>query len=369
MKIIHFCSYFSTTKVYSNFFNSLKKHNKLDQVIFFPYRKKNQVSDCFILEDIHVDKIKCLFWFTRIFYSLKVIFIFISAIKKYKEKKYDIVHAHTLYSDGVAAFLFSCFKKTSLVITVRNTDVNLGFKYFRHYKFLIKMTLRYAKKIIVVSPSYKNKIINEFGVEFADKIIFVPNGIDEYFVDNSKLNLESNVNDAIYVGRIDKNKNIYRSIMAYKDAMDELCIDSWFFYIIGGTYGDFLNFYPPLPQDVKENVIFLGKLDKVEVIEYFDKSSIFIMPSIYETFGLVYIEAISRCLPVVYSEGQGIDGVFSSGSIGNSCLPLNQNSIKDALLDIKNRFPKGLGPYEINPAIQFSWKKISYRFIHEIYLK
>ena len=40
------------------------------------------------------------------------------------------------------------------------------------------------------------------------------------------------------------------------------------------------------------------------------------MPSRYETFGLVYGEAMSQGLPIIYSKGQGVDGYFKEGTVG-----------------------------------------------------
>jgi len=40
------------------------------------------------------------------------------------------------------------------------------------------------------------------------------------------------------------------------------------------------------------------------------------MPSITETFGLVYAEALSQGLPVLYTRGQGFDRQFEEGEVG-----------------------------------------------------
>ena len=42
------------------------------------------------------------------------------------------------------------------------------------------------------------------------------------------------------------------------------------------------------------------------------------MPSKHETFGLVYAEAMSQGLPVIYTKGQGFDGQFPEGEVGFS---------------------------------------------------
>ena len=42
------------------------------------------------------------------------------------------------------------------------------------------------------------------------------------------------------------------------------------------------------------------------------------MPSHHESFGLVYAEAMSQGLPVIYTRGQGFDGQFPEGCVGYS---------------------------------------------------
>ena len=47
----------------------------------------------------------------------------------------------------------------------------------------------------------------------------------------------------------------------------------------------------------------------------------FVMPSRRETFGMVYVEALFAGLPVLYSQGWGIDGFFGPDEIGYACDP------------------------------------------------
>lgn len=59
----------------------------------------------------------------------------------------------------------------------------------------------------------------------------------------------------------------------------------------------------------------------------FAESDIFVMVSHSETFGLVYIEALSQGLPILYTRGQGIDGTLKE-KIGEAADSYDENSIK-----------------------------------------
>lgn len=57
------------------------------------------------------------------------------------------------------------------------------------------------------------------------------------------------------------------------------------------------------------NIEFLGKISRPEVIKQLDKSEIFALPSNNETFGMVYAEAAARGNIVVGLEGTGLSGI------------------------------------------------------------
>ena len=53
----------------------------------------------------------------------------------------------------------------------------------------------------------------------------------------------------------------------------------------------------------------------------------FVMPTLRETYGLVYIEALFAGVPVLLSKGRGIDGYFKAGDIGYACDPQDVQDI------------------------------------------
>jgi glycosyltransferase involved in cell wall biosynthesis len=57
----------------------------------------------------------------------------------------------------------------------------------------------------------------------------------------------------------------------------------------------------------------------------------FVMPSLRETYGLVYVESLFSGVPILFSLGQGIDGIFSAEQIGYACDPMNLESITQGI--------------------------------------
>ena len=82
------------------------------------------------------------------------------------------------------------------------------------------------------------------------------------------------------------------------------------------------------------------------------------MPSFYESFGLVYAEAMSQGLPVIYTKGQGFDKQFSDGVVGYSVNPKNIEDIKEKIADIINNY-ETISNNCLNYVNKFFWENIS----------
>ena len=49
---------------------------------------------------------------------------------------------------------------------------------------------------------------------------------------------------------------------------------------------------------------------------FYADCDVLLVPSSAETFGMVYLEAMSQGVPVLYTKGQGFDGQFPEGEVG-----------------------------------------------------
>lgn len=99
-----------------------------------------------------------------------------------------------------------------------------------------------------------------------------------------------------------------------------------------------------------------------ELRDIYKSADIFIMPSKYETFGLVYIEAMTQGLPIIYSAGQGVDGFYEEGEVGFSVK-------SGKVSDLKEKLQLLIEDYEnisTNCSIKskdFSWEHITKKYI------
>jgi glycosyltransferase involved in cell wall biosynthesis len=233
--------------------------------------------------------------------------------------------------------------------------LNFFFKYrFLQWRLGIKV-LDEATKIVCLSPSYKEKLIeiyfrkNGKNKKFSEKIEIIPNGMDNFYLKNSykdKKLLQNKIR-ILTVGDISKRKNQLTVCKAL--ANSNLDIE----YTIVGKVKDEKYF-----SEIKKFkfVNYIDFIEKNELIQLYRKNDVFVLPSLSETFGIVYAEAMSQNLPVIYSKGEGFDNQFDSGVVG---YEVNAKSSNDVLLGIE-KIIKHRDAFNKNYkyARKFSWEKI-----------
>lgn len=223
----------------------------------------------------------------------------------------DIIHAHTVFFGGIAAKYIS--KKTGIpfVLTEHYTPFITG-------KIVNKKDLSVAREIFQAAKQ-TNVVSGKFRQDLAAKMdlpedtfhvlhnmvnpLFFRGNRKQAFTKKSKLRLFTN---SYLVPR--KNHelllNVFHLLLQeYPDA--EL--------VIGGD--------GPLKDELIQTVTFLGMKDKVifrgllsrdEVHEELNKCHIFLLSSLYETFGVVLVEALAVGRPVITTDSGGPCDIVTS---------------------------------------------------------
>ncbi len=135
-------------------------------------------------------------------------------------------------------------------------------------------------------------------------------------------------NSYLYVGRLIKRKNVDVTITALK----AIYSDKKFIFNVIGEGGEKKNL-KLLTSDLELNnlVRFLGYKQREDVINLMSQTEIFIMISDNETFGLVYLEAMSRGCIVIASKNSGIDGIIKDQYNGFLCEQGNLEELQSIL--------------------------------------
>lgn len=371
MKILHIANDYRDNNLYNHMFSHLSK-DSLEQVIFIPFKKELKLSRVENYEIFHTQSYNDL---DRILFGRKSLKIYNDLLKQsFDLRSIDLVHAHTLFSNGIIAYFLNLRHRVDYVVTVRNTDIEMFFSKMKWLKGIGEKILLNAKAIVFVTPNLKiktmKKIDENIRLTIQNKSYILPNGIDSFWLTNGSDNVISGDKlNIIQVGWIKPNKNQLNSLKAILLMKNE----GWKprLVIAGGIeYKKDEKYYKKLKNFVKKNqledeVKFSGQLNKEQLAKEYSKANVFLLPSYKETFGLVYIEALSQALPIVYSKDTGVDGFFNKEKVGSSVNPKDPRSIYHGLINcIEN-----LNLYSNNTKSyikQFEWGIITKK-IEEIY--
>lgn len=84
-------------------------------------------------------------------------------------------------------------------------------------------------------------------------------------------------------------------------------------------------------RNIYENVHYLGRKYGEEKNQEFAKSTIFVLPTVNETFGLVLLEAMQQAIPVISTNEGGIPDIIDDGITGLICEKNNPKDLADKI--------------------------------------
>lgn len=255
-------------------------------------------------------------------------------------KPSDIVHAHFMFSAGGVAYALKQAIGVRYITAVRNADLNFHFKRSRAIREFGLKILEGASRVVFISPAYRDALAEKYVPEagrqaLLAKSIVVPNGVGDFWLKNKHSREPLKNKKAarlIYAGEFSQNKNIEATIGAVsllRNKGYDIKLT-----LVGGGVSE--------PKYAQKLIGLAGQhshyvdlhdwtSDKQQLQELYRQADIFVMPSFHETFGLVYIEAMTQGLPVLYTHGEGIDGYFKQGQAGYSINPHDVNDIADKI--------------------------------------
>ena len=360
MRTLHINANYLYTNLHQCMVRALTEQ-RIDNQVFVPIHTHNNLV---VTPDENVKVSLCYKKWDRFFFYKKQKKIRKALEANISVNDFDLLHAYTLFTDGNCAYELSKKYGVPYVVAVRNTDINTFFKWMPHLRGRGVEILANAKAIFFLSESYKKQVFNNYvpaalqGALEA-KTYVIPNGIDDFWLENLQTEQRKSCHDTvrlIFAGRVDANKNIKTTQAAMKVLRDRGCCT---YLTVVGKVAD-KAVYNQIIQD--EHTTYIPPKDKHELIHIYRDSDIFVMPSHTESFGLVYAEAMSQGLPVIYSEGQGFDTQFPEGTVGFHVSAYDPKSVADGIEKIIDSFDVISARTTIN-ARKFNWEDIAKRYI------
>ena len=261
----------------------------------------------------------------------------------FSAKKFDhIIIGHiNLAMVGYGIKLLFPQKKVSLITH--------GYEVWTPLSGLKKKLVNKADLIFAVSNFTKEKLINKQKLN-SNKIALFSNTIDPYFKIpdafevNSSLRKRYNLTESDFVlftltrlSAIEGYKGydiVIKCMPALLKSIPNLK------YVIAGKY-DALeksrldNLIGEL--QLEDKVIFTGYLKNEEVEAHYQVGDLFIMPSMGEGFGIVFIEAMVCGMPVIGGNQDGSVDALKEGELGTLVNPLDEEDITNTIMALYKR--------------------------------
>ncbi|MDL2297009.1 glycosyltransferase family 4 protein [Bacteroidales bacterium OttesenSCG-928-B11] len=278
-------------------------------------------------------------------------------------------YAATLFSEGALAY--QLYKKHGIpyVVAVRNTDIAFYLSKMPHLWKLGREILRHADSVVFITPSLRNRALrhralSSIRTEITEKSEVIMNGIDPFWLENIRKPVtNANPFSLIYVGNFSDAKNLPRLIRA--------CDRVRFKYpkltltLVGGggnEESEVLNLVKLHP----DWIILKGKTnDKPTLRDYYRAADIFVMPS-DDTFGLVYVEALTQGLPILYGKERGFDEIYPENTIGCHADITDENDIAQKIEYLIANYPDLTKNIANLDFVEYDWTIIAKRLISKL---
>lgn len=210
-------------------------------------------------------------------------------------------------------------------------------------------------KVFAISVSTKVDIINQYRVS-KDKIIIIPCALNKIIFKPSNQKTIFNKN-LLFVGRLVPRKNIIDLIKIMRLLVN---LDKEFVLnIVGkGEYAYIKKIKKKvLVNNLNKNIIFHGNIIDTELNKLYRSNSIFVFTSLVEGFGLVLLEAMSKGLPIIAYNVNGVKDVIINKVNGYLVKPFNHQDFTNKILSFNNdnRLYRQMSKNTLKRIDDFSW--------------
>jgi glycosyltransferase involved in cell wall biosynthesis len=258
------------------------------------------------------------------------------------------------------------YQGTPYIVSLRGSDVPYYDVYNRnvHLSNLIlkpvnKAIWKKADSVVALSNGLKKTALQSAPDQ---RIEVIPNGVETaLFMPDPNKRLAGKQFRLITVSRLINRKGIEHTLHALAQLRDKNIT----YLIVGtGSYESFLkNLCHKLGLD--DVVTFYGYCPRQELPKLYNKADAFILPSLAESFGIVFAEAMSCGLPIIGGRTGGVPDLIQEEN-GILVEPGNVESIKNAIIALKNneRLRSRMGMENRKKVVtHYSWEGVAAKYV------
>jgi len=209
-----------------------------------------------------------------------------------------------------------------------STYQNLGRLYRR---IVVPNVIKTADVILTVSEYTRNSIVERFGVP-EKKIFVIPNGLNESWFGIEPL-IESKRSPYILaVSGEAPSKNLRMLLSVFSQLIEENAVENLVLRVVGIS-PKFRNRFEKQIEEgkLRNRVVFEHFLSQADLQNLYRYAKLFVMPSLYEGFGIPLIEAMACGTPIASSGTTSMPEVLG----GNGWLfdPRDLKDMKNTILE------------------------------------
>lgn len=296
------------------------------------------------------------------------------------KEKLDVIHSTSPHSRIPTGYRGKCivtFHDLSIYKIPQCYPKISGVKEKATYSLMAKK----ADRIIAVSQSTKKDIEEIFKIP-SEKIDVIYSGLDKRFFDESRIASQKVLEKygitkkyILFLGTLEPSKNITRLLEAFAKFKEKSNPpvggeNEKFDYqlVLAGKRGWLSQEYLQTIKDLglNKDVIFTGYIVGDELVPLFRNSQFFIMPSLYEGFGMTVLEAFATGTPAIISKVSSLPEI--AGDAAFYVNPMNTDELAEAMLKFSQdeNLRKEFREKGLEQVKKFDWQKTA-RETLEIY--
>jgi D-inositol-3-phosphate glycosyltransferase len=306
---------------------------------------------------------------------------FINALERYRAERkiaYDLIHSHYWLSGQLGQWAQHRWNIPHVLMfhtlgAVKNrtgkgeteSEVRISTE---------KALARVCHRILAPTEREKTRLIRYYLAE-ADRIGVVPCGVNldlfrpmDRAAARRRLGLDPEGEVILYVGRFDPLKGIDRLLTALTHLMHRKNLH---LVIIGGD-GDRSSEFLRLQRlcsdlKIRETITFAGRVHQENLPPYYSAADILVVPSYYESFGLVGLESLACGTPVVSTKVGVLEDILKQNNIGHLVEDASPRSLANGIerilsVPLSARLPGD----NIRSAVQrFRWPAVASAVVDE----
>jgi len=286
------------------------------------------------------------------------------AIRNYGKRKIDaVLMTQTLFSfsqnkPDIPSFIFTDNTNRLTQETPFKDEFKLHFRTCPKWQRLEKETYLKADRVFVMGPHVRTSLINSYGLD-PKKVVAVGGGSNVTTSLNKNPEFKGKSyreRVLLFVGRDFKRKGGEDLLQAFEIAKKKFKDAK---LIIVGCR----------PRVRIDGVEVVGKLNPDQLQKYYERAQIFVMPSLFEPWGNVWIEAMTYKLPCIGSDVGSIPYIIEHGKTGFIVKPKNPKEIAERVIYLfeNPHMMEKFGREGFLRAVNnFTWEKVVGTIVEEI---